>query len=148
MSYTGSQSQAGKGSVLSIGTSPVAIGEVKNAPMNRGKWKFVDVTNFESGADSETLPVIRDNGTISLEGNRVSSDAGQVAVEAAYQNGTLATYTLQLPVNTAAGQTTTGDKYVFKAYVESSDFTVDVQKEIDFKVSLRISGATTLTAGS
>jgi hypothetical protein len=144
--YTNSQAQAGKGSSLSIGGTPTPIGELKSAPINRGKWKFVDTTNFESGADSETLPVIRDNGSVSMEGNRVSGDAGQLLVEAAYQSGAISAFTLTLPKTTA--QTTSGDKYAFNAYIESSDFTADVTKEIDFKIGLKISGPVTLTVGS
>ena len=146
MAYTGSKSQAGRGSTLSIGATPTEVGEVRSNPFNRGKWKSVDVTNFDSGSDSEILTVIRETGSVSVEGNRVSSDAGQVLVEAAYQSGTIQAFTLQLPKT--AAQVTNGDKYTFNAFVESSDFTVDVEKEIDFKVGLKISGGTTLTVGA
>ncbi len=38
MTYGGSLAQAGRGSTLSIGGTPTLIGEVKDVPLNRGKW--------------------------------------------------------------------------------------------------------------
>jgi hypothetical protein len=76
----------------------------------------------------------------------VSSDLGQVACEAAFSSGLLQPFLLQLPKTTA--QTTMGDKYTFSALVSSRDFTVEVGKEIDWQVTLKISGAVTLTTGT
>lgn len=146
MTYTVSAAQAGRGSTIGVGATPTLIGEVKNAPFNRGKWQFVDVTNFQSGADKEILSTIRDNGSVEITGNRVAADAGQVAVEALYLSGAISSYTLQLPKTPT--QTVSGDKYVFNAYVESSDFTVDVEKEISMKIALKVSGAAVYTAGA
>jgi hypothetical protein len=146
MAYAGSQAQSGRGSTLSIGATPTLIGEVKNVPFTSGKWQTADVTNFESGNDAEFISTIRDNGTVTFDGNRVSADAGQQAVETAYDTGEIAAFSLQLPKS--AAQTTKGDAYTFNALVISRDFTVDVTKEIDWKVELKISGAVTFTAGS
>jgi hypothetical protein len=146
MTYGGSLAQAGRGSTLSIGSSPVLIGEVKDVPLNRGKWSVVDVTNFESGSDSEQLTTIRKPGSLTFKGNRVSSDAGQVAVETAYQAGTLVAFVLQLPKT--AAQTTAGDKYAFSAFVVGSDFTDSVEQAVEFSIELNISGGCTLTVGS
>jgi len=146
MTYTLSQAQAGRGSTVSIGATPTMIGELKNSPVTRGKWKFEDTTNFESASDSETLAVIRENGSVSLEGNRVSSDAGQVLAETAYQSGAIQAFVVQLPKTT--GQVTNGDKYTFSAFVESSEFTVDVEKAISFKIGLKISGPCILVVGA
>jgi hypothetical protein len=146
MPYTGSQAQAGRGSSLSIGSTPTLIGEIKEVPLNRGKWELIDTTNFESGSDSEQLVTIRKPGTVNFKGNRVSSDAGQVAVETAYQAGTLVAFVLQLPKT--ATQTTAGDKYTFNAFVVGSDFTDAVTAAVEFSIELQISGACTLTVGS
>lgn len=143
MAYTGSQAQAGRGSTLSIGG--VMIGEIKSVPFTAGKWQTADVTNFESGSDAEFITTIRDSGSITLEGNRVAGDAGQQAVETAYDTGSIAAFTLQLPQSKT--QTTDGDQYSFNALVISRDFTVDVTKAIDYKVELKISGPVTFTAG-
>lgn len=146
MAYIGSQAQSGRGSTLSIGATPTLIGEIKSVPFTSGKWQTADVTNFDSGNDAEFITTIRDNGTLNIEGNRVPGDAGQTAIEAAYQDGSLQNFVLTLPKT--ATQTTAGDTYSFSALVLSRDFTVDVTKEIDFKVELKISGAVTYAAGS
>jgi hypothetical protein len=146
MAYTGSQAQAGRGSQLSIGASPILIGEVKDLPLTRGKWALVDTTNFESGSDSEQLVTIRKPGTCTFKGNRVSSDAGQAAVEAAYQSGVLTAFTLQLPKTSA--QTSKGDTYTFNAFVADWTLTNQVEQVIEFTIELSISGGSTLTEGS
>lgn len=146
MPYTSSQAQAGRGSQLSIGATPTLIGEVKDVPLNRGKWSLVDTTNFESGSDSEQLVTIRKPGTLTFKGNRVSSDAGQAAVESAYQAGTLTAFVLTLPKT--AAQTSTGDKYTFSAFVVGSDFTDSTEQVIEFSIELQLSGPCTLTVGS
>ncbi len=145
-SYTGSKAQAGRGTQLAIGSGPTLIGEVKDLPLNRGKWDLIDVTNFESGEDSEQVVTIRKPGSVTFKGNRVSSDAGQALVEAAYQNGALTAFTLTLPKT--ATQVTSGDKYTFNAYVVSSDFSDEATQAIQFSVELQISGPCTLTVGS
>jgi hypothetical protein len=73
--YTKSQAQSGRGSVLSIGTSGATptytvIGEVKSSSQSGSQWGTEDVTNFESGVDQEFQTTIRDNGELSLMGNR------------------------------------------------------------------------------
>lgn len=146
MAYTGSQAQAGRGSTLSIGATPTPIGEIKTATLTGSQWGTADVTNFESGISQEFITTIRNEGEFSVAGNRVSSDAGQVAVEAAYQSGAISAFVLQL-VKTAT-QVTTGDKYTFNALVLSRDFDVDVSKEISWSVKLKVSGPVTLTEGA
>lgn len=146
MPYTGSQAQAGRGTQISIGSTPTLIGEVTNAPLKRGKWETVDVTNFESGADSEYLTTIRKGQQLTVKGNRVVSDAGQVAVEMAWENGTVSKFTVQLPKT--ATQTTTGDTYTFNALILSFDFNVEPTKQIDFEMELQVTGGYTFTAGS
>lgn len=146
MTYTGSKAQAGRGSVLSIGGTPTEVGEVKEVPLNRGKWSMIDVTNFDSGSDSEQITTVRKPGQVTLKGNRVSSDAGQALVETAYQSGALASFTLQLPKT--AAQTTAGDKYVFSAFVTGSDFSVGVEQATEFSLDLQLSGACVLTIGT
>ena len=146
MTYTNSQAQAGRGSTLSIGATPTMIGEVKSAAITGNSWGTADVTNFESGPDQEFILTIRNNGELKVAGNRVSTDAGQLLVEAAYQSGAINSFTLQLLKSPA--QTSTGDKWVFNALVQARSFDVDVSKEISWTVTLKISGALTFTAGS
>lgn len=145
-SYTGSKAQAGRGSTLTIGGT--VIGEIDNLPMKRGKWALVKTTNFQSGSDAEQLVTIRDPSSITFKGNRVSSDAGQVALEAAYQNATLSTFVLTLPINTKAGQSSQGDTYTFSAYVIASDFDDSTEQAVQYSIELQGSGACILVVGS
>jgi hypothetical protein len=146
MTYTGSKAIAGRGSILSVGATPTVVGEVKSSGFTGNKWDTVDVTNYQSGPDREFIVTVRDNGTLKVAGNRVSTDAGQLLVEAAYGTGAITAFILTLPKS--AAQTTTGDTYGFNALVESRSFDDDVTKEISWDVSLKISGAVTFTAGT
>jgi hypothetical protein len=154
MAYTGSKAQSGRGSALSIGgvtgstgtETFTLIGEAKTSGISGAQWGTDDTTNFQSGADQEFLTTVRNNGSLRIDGNRVSSDAGQVAVEAAFASGSKYDFKLVLPLT--AVQTTTGDTYTFSALVEQREFTVDVTKAISYSVTLKISGPVTLTVGS
>lgn len=146
MSYTGSKAQAGRGSTIGIGATPTLIGEVTDLPLTGGKWDFVDTTNLDSGNDSEMLSTVRKAPTVTIKGNRVVADAGQVAVETAWETGALSSFTVTLPKT--SGQTVSGDKYVFSAYVASYDFSISPTAKIDFSMELQLSGARVFTAGS
>jgi hypothetical protein len=146
MPYTNSNATAGRGTTLSIGTTPTLIGEIRTASPTGNKWGTADVTNFESGINEEFITTIRNNGEVKVGGNRVSTDAGQVLVEAAFTSGALQQFLLTLPL--APSQTTAGDKYAFYALVESREFKVDVTSAISWDVSLKCSGAVTYTQGS
>lgn len=154
--YNGSKAQAGRGTQLSIGGLTGAggvdtwtlIGEIKTSGISGAQWGTEDVTNFESGADQEFLSTIRDNGTLDLAGNRVASDAGQLAVEGAFSSGLKYDFKMVLPINTQAGQTTTGDTFSFSALVQSRDIAVDTTKAIGWTTKLKVSGPVTLVSGS
>lgn len=148
---TGTNSFTDIGGAGTSGTPPTsgagtAVGEVGDVAFNRGKWMDDDVTNFESGSDKEIIETIRDNGDVTVSGNRVSGDAGQEAVESAYGAGTKSNFKLVLPKT--PGQVTSGDTYTFSAFVISADFTVTTTKKIDYKVSLKTTGLVVFTAGS
>lgn len=136
----------GSGTSGTVPSGPVLIGEVNEAPLQRGEWQFDDTTNFNSGSDKEVLSTIRDTGSVPFKVNRVAGDAGQLLVEAAYQSGALNSFTLQLPKTPT--QSVAGDKYVFSAYVKSSKLTVETTKKIGLEIDLMITGAISYTAGS
>jgi hypothetical protein len=153
--YTGSQAKVGRGTVVSIGGVSGAggseiftqINELDKASFTGGKWGTADSTNFNSGVNDEFLTTIRDNGSVSLSGNLVDQDPGQVALAAAYANGLKYDFKVQLlpgPV-----ETTTGTLYSFSALVESFfDIPVTTKDIIKFTSSLKISGPITETVGS
>jgi hypothetical protein len=144
--YVRSAAQTGAGSSLAIGTTPTTIGEIKSAGISGAQWSTADVTNFQSGLNQEFITTIRNNGSIKITGNRASSDAGQVLVEAAFQSGLIQPFVLTL--DKTPTQTTTGDTYTFSALVESREFDLSVDKEVSWSVSLKISGPVTFTIGS
>jgi hypothetical protein len=124
------------------------IGEVAECSPSGNAWEYVDTSNFQSGADEEYLPTMRNNGEFKATGNRVSANAGQVLVESAYSSGAKCSFSLQLPVNTLAGQATTGDLYTWQGYVMSRTFAVATKKQITYDITSKVSGAVTFTAGS
>lgn len=146
MAYTGSLATSGRGSLLTVGSTPTTVGEVKSSSLSGNAWGTADVTNFQSGPDQEFITTVRNNGEFRLSGNRVSTDAGQVIVEAAYQSGAITAFAVTLPKQGA--QTTSGDKYGFNALVQTRSFDVDVTKEISWSVTLKVSGAVTYTPGT
>lgn len=128
----------------------ILVGEIKNTDPGKGQFDKEDVSNFESDLDKEYLKLMRDNGAPKISGNRVSGDAGQLAVVAAYNDGDNP-YMIQitLPINKKIGQTTTGDVYTYDALVMGQSFgPVEVNKAIPFECELQITGPVTFTAGS
>lgn len=142
--YTHSAAQTGAGSSLSIGATPTLIGEIKSCELS-GTWETVDVSNFQSSVNREFIATMRDNGTCKLSGNRVSADAGQLLVEAGYASGLLQSFTLVIDKTPA--QVTTGDTYTFSALIMERAFTVAVDKEVDYQITLKISGAVGFVEG-
>jgi hypothetical protein len=153
MSYTGSLAEAALGSTIAINTGTTGsptwtpIGEIASAPQSGRMAKTVETTNLQS-TFAEFLPTIPESGTLDITANRVSSDAGQVALEAAFAGLLLKQFKITLRQTPA--QTTTGDVMTFTALVEEcnqlGEFSVD--KQIVLKVKLKISGLVTLTVGS
>jgi hypothetical protein len=153
MSYSGSSSFSGAGSILSIQTggassSPVftVINEIASANLTGRQAKTSDCTNFSSGKVSEFLSVIVDSGSIDIKANYVAADAGQSALSTAFSSLTKTLFSLQLPLSPA--QLTTGDLYKFPAIVSEFSFDVNVEKQIELSAKLKISGALTLVSGS
>jgi len=123
--YSSSLGQAGIGTQLSIGGPAsgaaewVGVGEIDDIPDFLPEWEMVDTTNLQSSI-KEMKPTILGTKDVSLECNRVSTDAGQSACVTAYSGNPPVPYWFRIVVkaNTAAGQTTTGDTWVFTAYVK------------------------------
>lgn len=149
MTYSTTNAQSGRGTSLSIGASPVLIGEIRSLTQSGNTWETSDVTNFQSGFTKEFISTILDSGEFDVTCNRVSSDAGQQALEAAFEGasaGVLQQFTLQLLKS--GTQTTTGDSFAFKSLVQSSNIQIEPTKEITTTVKLKVSGAKTFTIGS
>ena len=147
-----SKAFSGKGTVFSIGTSGLtptysAVAELKTFSFSGSKNDTEDVTNSDSaGRAREFIVTLLDAGEISLSGNYVASDAGQVALTAAFNSGAILPYKIQLPV--APNQTTSGDVITFIGLMVENDLNLSFDKAIAFSAKIRISGITTYTSGS
>ena len=146
MTYTATKAQAGRGTTIAVGASPTVVGECDNFPMDRNKWVTADATNFQSGSDSESIATIREGAAFTITGNRVSTDAGQVLVEAAYQAGTPLQFTVTMQEE--SGETTNGDKCVFNALVLGSSWKITPKDSVKFSIDLKVTGAIAYTQGS
>jgi len=159
MSYTGTKVQSGNQATVSIGTgtstsSPgtlTVVGEVNEFNQSGTMNKSDDATNLQSTAE-EFIPTILTPGKFSGSVNRISGDAGQVAVRAAFTAAPppLVPFVVQLAKNPAIPQTTAGDKITFMGMVEEwADFgTVKPDKRVNTSFAVKISGPILLTIGS
>jgi len=162
--YTGSKAQSGNQATVSINwatgapgsvSSPtwVLIGEINDFNQSGTQNKTDDTTNLQSTAE-EFLPTILSPGQFSGVMNRVSGDAGQVAVKTCFTSAPplLAQYQVQLAKNpnSSPAQTTKGDSLVFLAMVEEfSNFgTVKPDKKVQTTFRFKVSGPITETLGS
>jgi hypothetical protein len=151
MAYTGSKARVGRATVVSIG--PVTggtgaftpIGEVMKSGFSGAAWGTVDVTNFDSGVDEEFITTTRNNGDVTIEGNLVDTDPGQVLLTTAYNSGSKYNFTVQLAPGPGE---TTGRLYAFSALVSSLDTPIDTKAAVSFSCKLKVSGAITVTPGA
>ncbi len=150
---TANPAQTGAGAVISIGgvtggtSTFVPIGEIISAKQQGMKRAVTPTTNLTSGQVARKLGTVLDNGTITITVTRVSSDAGQAAVQAALLAGSAYDFKIVLPI--APGQTTTGDTITFSAIVtEAGNFDIDISKAVESTITLDIDGAMTTVLGS
>jgi hypothetical protein len=146
----------GKGTVFSIMVATVAtpVAQLKTLQFAGQKLNFEDITNLDSPAlgtsdvaVKESIPASADPGTMALAGIFIPSDAGYTALNTAYANAALTSFTVQLPKG--PGQTTKGNLYSFSGYVtEEPNPDIQFDKTLTWKTTLQITGPITLTPGS
>jgi hypothetical protein len=118
----------GSGTILSIvgvtgatGTpTPLPIGEITGAKFSGWKTATAKNTNFDSGNVEQSLGTLFNWGTLTATYNNVVSNPGQLALLAAAKALVSYDFTLQLPPNPLAGQTTTGNLYTISGIVTSA----------------------------
>jgi hypothetical protein len=149
MSYTSSNAQTGSQTIFNIKISGsfTVISEILDFSQSGKTNKTVEVTNLQSTGE-EFLATMLSPGKYDLTYNRVSADPGQAGVVAAFNAKAMTQFKIVLPQTPA--QTTSGDTYTFTALVESLDDTASVTptKQHTSKVSLKVSGPITFTAGA
>jgi len=145
--FTISENATATGTAVALSITPfIPIFEMKEAPVSGQKWNMEDITNFQSGKNMEWLKTLLDSGKVTVQGNRVSTDPGQVALKAAFFD--TAPYMFQITLPLKEGQVTTGDSSVFAALVEQFDEPLSVGKAITVSVTLQRTGAVTYTEGA
>jgi hypothetical protein len=149
-SYVQSQAKTGLGTTLSIGDgeSPetfTPFGEIKSLSQSGRQANTDDVTNLSSSA-KEFITTLVDSGEWDFTCNRVGGDAGQVALESAF-NG-LETHNFKIQFPKSAGQTTSGDSFTFAAVVTELSYSVAPDKAQTFTGKIKVSGLLNFVAGS
>jgi hypothetical protein len=156
MPVTGTGAQvAGTGTVVSIGgptgetDTYVAIAGITDFKLSGRKTATTSVTTFGSAGAARKLGTITDYGQATFTTIRISNDPGQVAVIAANATAGLYDFEVQLPKNTAAGQTTTGDLIKFSGIVtDAGDFEASLTKQSEYTFTIDIDGAYVTTEGA
>jgi hypothetical protein len=142
------------GTVVSIGgvtggtDTFIPVGGISDAKISGIKVPTTDVSTFAQLAKRKmgTLP---DYGTFTFTTLRITGDAGQAAMTVAAVSALAYDFKLQLPINTEAGQTTTGDLIAFSGVVtEAGGFDISLTKQADVSYTIEIDGAWVVTAGA
>lgn len=147
MSYTGTKGQTGNGTVLAIynGTTYITVGEAVEITPSGYENKVDEATNLQS-TGVERVFTITDGGTWDFSANRVSTDAGQLLMAAAYASGAATLFKVTLPKET--GQTTAGDSFGFSAILTKFMPAIKVDKVTKISGALATTNGVTLTEGS
>jgi hypothetical protein len=127
--------------------TPSVIGEPTDAKFSGRKRDVADSTSFASGGIKGKLGTILDLGQMSVTCVRVPADPGQVAVVTANVNGGSYDFTVQLPLDAEADQTTKGDLITISGIVTEANFDVPLTKVGEFTFTVDIT-AYTVTPGS
>lgn len=154
MSYTGTKAAIGKGLKLQINTgtasSPtwVTVGESLEMTL-ASKMLTEEATNFDSSA-TEYIGTLADGGEIKFSCNRVSSDAGQVAMQAAGPMGAGAGLfkSFQAIAPLAVGQTSLGDTWTWNAIVTEFNPAFKPDKKTSMSGVMRTTNGVVYTEGS
>ena len=122
------------------------LGELDSSDSSGREWDIEEVTNFESNVDKEHIKALRNPGTFTLQGNRVEDDAGQEALETAFESTSAYLFQIQLPPTVGL---TTGEIWTFSALVLSVDPpAITPSKTIKYSAKLQVTGPRTITPGS
>lgn len=111
---------------------PVGINSVSFSP----SVDLLDVTDFKDSTGAKLKLAALKDGSASLSGDLDLSDAAQIVLRTAYDNGTLVYMTFQFNPSGAASQ----KGFRVPCYVESYELGASVADRATFSVSLQFSG--------
>lgn len=151
MPYEDSQSFSGQGTKIEFwpwDESPIVyrdIGELMSFTPS-GRQELSDPTNLLS-TGREKVPALYDPGSVKSSVNRTPGNAAQTLLQSAYMNQTLLGVRVTLAPNLRVGQTT-GDVYVYTAYVVQNEPDVQVAKHIVNQFELALKRFVSFTQGT
>jgi hypothetical protein len=155
-----SKGQSGLGTIVSIGQPTGATLSTDWTPVSEitdFAFKFPDIKTAPSTHLLSTIetakPVIQGLTKVSVKCTRVANDPGQLLINTARtptSPGVWVPYDfkVQLPTNTAAGQTTIGDVWTFSAFVLGGDLGASPDKLVDLNFDLQYDSELTFTPGT
>jgi hypothetical protein len=128
-----------QGTTIKIGNQK--IGQVKSIGGVEITAETIDTTTLDD-TFMQAIQGMKDGGEVSVGGILSSSDLGQAAVMAALSSGAISAYTIDFPSDLGAS-------WAFNAFV-TKFATSEVSNDgtVDFDVSVKITGAPTLTFAS
>ena len=139
MSYSNSAAFVARGTIISYETNPsvgfVPLAEIKEINFTGAKYDLDDVTNYESGNFREWITTLADSGDLSFTGNYIPTDTSQQALLGFFNTGVLVSWQITLP--NSLGTIT------FKAYVQSLEHNLPLDKAATISGKLKITGAVT-----
>jgi len=134
-----SDAKSGFGTKLQYATGPVVVGELTNIGGPGMSADTIDVTSHSS-ADGyrEFIQGIKDGGEISMEGNFIKADVGQVALLASFNSGVAAEFNIVF---------LDSSDWTFTAIVTGVECSAPYDDKIGFSATMKISGKPVFTAG-
>jgi|SRR5208282_3180965 len=134
--YAGSAAFCPRGTVIQFeapgSTYYQLLAEIKDINFTGAKYDLADVTNYESGTFREWLTTLADSGEVSFTGNYIPGDPSQASLLQFFNNGTLVYWEVVLPNGLGT--------IVFKAYVQSLEHNLPLEKEATITGKLKITG--------
>jgi len=116
------------------GVSYTKFAEVLKVDNSGMKADLADVTNMDSPtAFREYLPTLLDAGEVKFDTNLINTDAIQNDLMTDFTNQTLLFWRIQLP--------NTRGKWEFQGYVTGVDTSLEVAKQAQRAITLKITGA-------
>ena len=127
------------------GTTYTSISEAKSLAVPQVSREYAEVTSLDStGGFREFKPTLKDGGELALELNYTA--AMMVLAKGYDDNNTLVPFRVTLPLG--AGQSTTGDRFEFSAYVTAQVQQGELGTPVMLTLNLRVTGNYTYTQGS
>jgi len=112
-----------------------AVGETTIAGPENSRDQLDATTNSSASAAREFIPGLKDGGEVTLEGNWVPADVGQVALLASYNNGTTAACVITYPSATGTCS--------FNGFVSNWTINPPHDEKLTFSSTIKVTGPVT-----